>query len=315
MTFKSKRILRPTFTTLANGDDASLVIHELVGAADGPTVGISAAVHGNENTGPQAMLELYRALASLEVRGRLLLMPVANPYAFAGNHRFARLDELDLNRQFPGNPAGTFSQQLAAAITREFLETIDVHIDLHTGTDRPTVDYVYIWNDEALSRSFGSTILYRPTSGREGTVFAGLSTTVTVGQRDIPTTVIELGGGIVDQGPYVARMAAGVLNMLRHLGMIDGAVVPPPPQTVVTGLAGIRPRNGGWLEPLAPPLGEAIAGGAPLARIVSPYTFETIEEMVSPFDRGVMVMSHLTRNLVEAGDYGFLVGDLDGAAN
>jgi predicted deacylase len=110
-------------------------------------------------------------------------------------------------------------------------------------------------------------------------------------------------------------MVAGVLNMLRHLGMIDADVTPPPAQTVVTGLAGVRPRNGGWLEPLAPPLGETIADGAPLARIVSPYTFETIEEMVSPFERGVMVMGHLTRNLVEAGDYGFQVGDLEGATN
>ncbi|UAK25814.1 succinylglutamate desuccinylase/aspartoacylase family protein [Sphingomonas nostoxanthinifaciens] len=289
------------------------MIHELVGAADGPTIGISAAVHGNENTGAQAALELFRALNALELRGRVLLLPVANPYAFAGNHRFARLDELDLNRQFPGNPSGTFSQQLAAAITREFLEQIDVHIDLHTGTDRPTVDYVYIWNDEALSRSFGSRILYRPTTGREGTVFNGLSTTVTVERRNIPTTVIELGGGIVDQGPYVERTVAGVINMLRHLGAIEGGVAPAPAQTVVTSLAGVRPRKGGWLEPLAPPLGEPIAGGAPLARIVSPYTFETIEEIVSPFARGVMVMGHLTRNLVEAGDYGFLVGDLDGA--
>ena len=31
----------------------------------------------------------------------------------------------------------------------------------------------------------------------------------------------------------------------------------------------------------------------------------------SPVDRGVMILSHLTRNLVEPGDYGYMVGDLD----
>ena len=307
---KHARIIRQKFTTLANGEDATVLMHELQGGADGPTIGISAAIHGNENTGSQAVLDLYRRLSGERLRGRILLMPVANPYAFAGNHRYARLDELDLNRQFPGNPAGSFSQQLADAITREFLEKIDVHIDLHTGTDRPTVDYVYIWNDEALSRSFNSSVLYRPTAGLEGTVFGGLTTVVTVQRRNIPAVVIELGGGIVDQTPYVARTVEGVCNMLRHLGAIEGEVTPRPAQTVVRSLAGIRPRRGGWLEPLAPPLGAVLAAGQPLARIVSPYTFETLEEIVSPFERGVMVMGHLTRNLVEAGDYGFLVGDL-----
>ena len=43
---------------------------------------------------------------------------------------------------------------------------------------------------------------------------------------------------------------------------------------------------------------------------MSPYTFETLEEIPTPFDRGIMILSHLSRNLVESGDYGFMVGNL-----
>jgi predicted deacylase len=101
--------------------------------------------------------------------------------------------------------------------------------------------------------------------------------------------------------------------MLRTLGVIEGEPAPPPLQTVVRSIRLVRPGHGGWLETLAPPLGETIEGGAPLGRIVSPYTFEEIELILNPVGRGIMILSHLTRNLVEAGDYGYMVGDLDGA--
>ncbi|KKB13310.1 succinate dehydrogenase [Devosia geojensis] len=312
---KSINQLRPKFTTHADGSDAVLYIHELVGEEDGPTIGISAAIHGNENTGSQAVLELFRILRNLPLKGRILLLPVANPYAFAVNERFSTIDKVDLNRQFPGNPKGTYSQQLAHALTQEYLNVIDVHIDLHSGTDRPTVDYVYIWNDEKLSRAFGSRLLYRPVENKQGTVFGGTTKSVTIDTHNIPVAVIELGGGIVDQGPYVKRTVDGVLNMLKTLGAIPGDPWQNPEQIVVNELAGIRPSQAGWLEPLCPANGEFIKGGELLGRVVSPYTFEVLEEIPTPFENGVMIMQHLTRNLVASGDYGFMVGNLEGATD
>lgn len=309
----STRILRPKFSTHADGSDAALTIHEIVGSGDGPTIGISGAIHGNEPTGTEIILELYRLLQTTPIKGRLLLLPVANPRAYAVNRRFTPIDELNLNREFPGDASGNYTQQLAAAITREFLEKIDVHLDFHSGTDRPTVDYVYIWNDEALSRSFGSTVLYRPEQSREGTTFTGTTKVVTIDRRNIPVVVVELGGGIVEQKPYVERGLSGLLNMLRHLGAIAGDVVAPPKQTVVRAIKTIRPTQGGLLETLAPPLGQRIGRGELLGRVVSPYTFEILEEIPTPYDEGVMILSHLGRNVVEAGDYAYMVGDLAGA--
>jgi predicted deacylase len=306
--------LRPKFSTHADGSDAVLFIHELVGEKEGPTVGISASIHGNENAGSQAVLELYRRIKDMPLNGRILLLPVANPRAFAVNHRFTPLDELNLNREFPGDDRGNYTQQLAFALTRDYFDRIDANIDLHSGTDRPTVDYVYIWSDEGLSRAFGSKILYRPTTGKTGTVYSGTTKTVTIDRRpEMKVTTIELGGGIVDQGPYVERTVEGMLNQLRYLGVLEGEVKPSPKQVVIHELVGIRPKHGGWLEPLSPANGETIKGGQLLGRVVSPYDFELIEEIPTPFENGIMVMQHLTRNLVEAGDYGFMVGNLDGA--
>ena len=305
--------IRHKFTSFADGTDAALTLHRITGGGDGPTVGISAAVHGNENTGSQVVRELFGTLRSAPLAGSILLLPVANPRAFAANKRYTPVDELNLNRHFPGSNDGWFTEHLAAAITGEFLEKIDLHIDLHSGTDRPTVDYVYIMNDERLSRAFGSRVLYRPKPDVGGTVYSGTTKDVTVGRRGIPSVVVELGGGIVDQGPYVRRGVAGVLDILRTAGVLEGDPAPPPEQTVVGGIEIVRPAYGGWLETEAPPLGEPIAGGAVLGRVVSPYTFEELEVIRSPVSRGIMILSHLTRNLVEPGDYGYMVGDLDAA--
>ncbi|RVT85120.1 succinate dehydrogenase [Rhodobacteraceae bacterium CCMM004] len=302
----------PKITTLADGTDAVLHMTDLVGEESGPMVGISASVHGNENCGSQAIVDLFHLLKDMRIKGTIRLVPVVNARAMTVNARFNPIDRLDLNRQFPGDPGGTFSQQLAATFAEEFLGRIDMHIDLHSGTDRPTVDYVYLLNDEGFSRAFGSKVLYRPDEGKQGTKFSGTTKDVTM-PRGVPAAVIELGGGIVDQGPYIERIIAGVLNMLRHKGVIEGDEAARPDQIVVNEIAGIRPRTGGWIEPLSPALGEPVAGGSPLFRVVSPYTFEVLEEVACPFAEGIMIMGHLTRNLVEAGDYGWMVGNLEGA--
>ena len=87
-----------------------------------------------------------------------------DPPAFEANRRNTPIDDLNLNRLFPGDRGGWFSEQLAAAITSEFLTKVDVLIDIHSGGDRPTVDYIYIRNAEELSRAFGSKVLYRADS-------------------------------------------------------------------------------------------------------------------------------------------------------
>jgi predicted deacylase len=306
------RITKP-FSTYADGNPAVLRMVELVGEDRGPLVGIVCGVHGNEISGPQAALELFRFLSNLRLKGRILILPVANMPGFVANRRFTPLDDQNLNREFPGNENGTHTQQMAFAITREFLDVVDVHIDLHSGGHLCAVDYVAIFNNEGLSRSFGSKVLYRPEEGKQGTNFKGMTFAVTADRRNIPTVGIELGGGTVDQGPYVERYVQGVLNMLRHLGLIPGEELGPLKQIVISEIGVVRPKHGGWIETHCPPNGEIVVGGQALGQIVSPYTFEVLEQIYPTFEKSVMLMHHPSRNLVQPGEYGFLLGNMDGA--
>ena len=291
---------------LADGSEFGLHIHEFIGSAgDGPTLGICGLIHGNEVTGAYIACDLARKLGDMSFKGRVLMLPVANPHGFAENERFTTIDRVNLNRVFPGDPTGTFAQRLAYHIVEELFTGLDAFVDLHTGTDRPTVDYTYVLNDEGLSRASGSRFLYRPQDE-----FIGTSTCTTL-EMNILSVVIEIGGGTVDQAPYVERGVDAVLNMMRYLEMLDETLIERPDQTILTDIKLIYPTQGGVLETEAPPLGETVKGGEVLGRVISPYTFEELEVILSPVENGVMILSHLVRNVVQPGDFAYMVGDLD----
>ncbi len=71
---------------------------------------------------------------------------------------------------------------------------------------------------------------------------AGTSISVTR-ERNVPSVVVELGGGDVDQSAYIARGIAGLANILRTVRMLPGEAVLPPPQVVLREIATLRPHG------------------------------------------------------------------------
>ena len=163
-----------------------MTIHTFEGGP-GPTVGVSAAIHGDE----PISVEIVRRLAGfldqpdVELRGTVRLLPVANPLAFESNTRHTLVDHLNLNRLFPGDPDGWLTEQLAAKITISFLMGLDAYIDLHAGGAFPIVDYVYLSNAPELSRAFGSRLLFQPEAPYAGTSASEAEA------KGIPTVTVE----------------------------------------------------------------------------------------------------------------------------
>jgi len=299
------RTYRPIHVaTLASGMDLVLPLHEIIGDQSGPTLGISAGIHGEEAVGVEIVYRFMQTHDPGALRGRLLVLPVANPFSYAAISRHTLIDGGNLNRVFPGNRDGQLTEQLAFAMTEQFLRTLDYYVDLHAGGAYPTVDYVYILNAEPLSRAFGSPLLYRAKE-----MLTGTSVTVTR-ERNVPSVVVELGGGDVEQTSYVARGLQGLANILKTLGMLPGDPTPPPPQVVLQEITTLRPHHGGLLVPEVTELGIEVKGGQVLGRIVSPYSFEELEVLRCPFDRGIMVLTHRTADAVEPGIYAYMVGNL-----
>jgi predicted deacylase len=210
----------------------------------------------------------------------------------------------NLNRVFPGDPGGWLTEQLAAVFVDAFLPGLDALLDLHAGGALPTVDYAYIENDEALSRSLGTRVLYR------GPGYAGTFSAVAV-ERGIRCVVTELGGGLLCDEHYIVQTVAGITNALRHLGMLPGTAAQRADQIVVEHLDVIRPRHGGLLVPSigADQLGEMVPGGTVLGAVYNAQTFEALETIHAPYEQTLMILARGAVTRVEAGDYAYMVAD------
>ncbi len=294
-------------TTMASGHRLTLPLHRLVGDRPGPTLGMLALIHGDEPL-PNAVLRRVIAEVDLsKLQGILLIMPVANPLAYEGQSRHTPIDGINLNRYFPGAPDGYVTEQIAYTLVDKFLPQVQYLIDFHSGGTYPTVDYVYLSKIQpAMSHAFGSNLLYSGP-GYRGT-FSGVAE-----EKNIPTVVVEIGGGSLLDATYIERGVRGAFNVMKHLKMLDGAPDVPAKQTVVKEMAVIHPHLGGVLYPEIPldQLGKIVPSGTLLGRVISPYNFEELEVLKAPFARNHMLLARGTIARVNPGDYAYMCANAD----
>ncbi|MGH2404627.1 MAG: succinylglutamate desuccinylase/aspartoacylase family protein [bacterium] len=316
--------------TLASGAPLRIAVHEIGGARDGPTLGVSALIHGDEITGPEVIRRLLGLIDPARLRGRLRLVPVANPLALQALTRGTPLavEIANLNRVFPADPSLDLPARLAHALQTQFLDEVTHLVDLHAGGTFPIVDYTISLRDVDMALTFGQRVVLQINwlgfiaargqvpgqSQPPGARYAGTLGALAASQGK-PSVVAEIGGGYVRDGDYIEMGVRGVLNVMRYLGMIDGRPERPAEQVVVTEVNTLRPGHGGLLYSQidAQGMGREVTKGTVLGRVVSPYTFETLEELRAPFARNVVVLLRPGITVVNPGDYGYMLGNLETA--
>jgi uncharacterized protein len=303
-------IERIPVATMASGFELGLTIHTYRGG-NGPTAGVSAAIHGDETITTEVVRRVAHHLdtSGEEVRGTIRLLPVANPLAYETRTRNTVLDATNLNRVFPGDPNGWVTEILADRIARHFIPGLEVYVDLHAGGDVPVVDYVYLNNSAGLSRAFRSKLLYHPSQPYQGT-----TATIAIAQGT-PVVTVELGGGLFNEEHYAQRTVDGILNVLRSAGVLGGEANPAPEQILMHDLAVMRPHHGGILVPgvRVPDLGSEVPAGTVLGRIYSPYTFELLETIEAPFARSILVLLRDNLAPIHPGSYMYMIGNAETA--
>jgi predicted deacylase len=234
----------------------------------------------------------------------LVVVPVVNPLAFQSQTRHTPQDMQNMNRVFPGDPDGWLTEQLAARIVSEIIPGLDALLDLHAGGALPTVDYAYIDNDEALSASLGTKVLYR------GPGYPGTFSAVAV-EHGVRCVVTELGGGLLRDEEYIRGTVDGLESALRHLGALPGEPIRRADQITVEHLTILRPHHGGILVPGVgvDTLGSTVPGGTVLGTVYNPQTFEALEEFRAPFERTLMILARGAVTRVEVGDYAYMLAE------
>jgi len=200
----------------------------VVGAAAEAGKGLVAigSTHGNEYEGPVAIKHLLHDLDAHTVTGRLILIPVLNASAFAAGTRDTPDDGMNLNRAFPGDPAGSITRRFAAFINDQVFPHVHVVIDLHAGgrvARFPMVSSFHHVADpeqrrgmEACARGFGVpfVMIYQDQTPGLLTSTAERLGKITIGS--------EFGWGMAVNATGVSMSIQGILTAAAVHGIIAG---------------------------------------------------------------------------------------------
>ncbi|KWV93249.1 succinylglutamate desuccinylase/aspartoacylase family protein [Erythrobacter sp. YT30] len=284
-------------STMATGYSSQLAVRVVHGAKPGPTVFVSAAIHGDEIIGTAIVQRLINQLSAESVAGTLMLVPVANIFGFLNRSRYLP-DRRDLNRSFPGSANGSLAGQLASVFFSQIVERASLGIDIHSAAvHRYNLPQIRIaaGNTELieLAMVFGAPVIIESPL-RDGSLRAVAK------KHRVDMLLMETGEALRFDRLSIETGFAGVMRVLNHLGMIEASE--DLPEVTVPARSNrtqwVRSARGGVMHTVLNS-GDAVRKGDLLA-VVAGLMGEEPEEIVSPID-GVII-GHATLPVVHQGD-------------
>ncbi len=239
---------------LPDGTPVEIPVEIVRGAEDGPVLWLHGCVHGNEYCGTYIIHALMRSLKPETLKGTVVALPVLNLTAFLKNQRMSPFEMFgggDLNRCFPGRADGSVTEQIAYAIYTPLKKYATHLIDFHTAFTPDTRWMLYSapggevsQKAETMARACG----YRDTLPSPSDLLVGSAMT-TAAKDGIPTLIVEAGGiGPAFDMATVEDAAGRLQNVLRALGMLDGAVTEYGPFNYFTTFAWCCATTAGLYE-------------------------------------------------------------------
>jgi len=275
----------------SGGVGARIPVSLIRGTRDGPVLALVTGVHGYEYPGISALQRLRQSIDPQALSGTLILVHIANPPSFYGRTIYTSpADGKNLNRVFPGRTDGTLSERIAHVITTEVIANADFLVDLHAGDGNEALrPYVYmpVTGDaklDAATRGMALAFGLDHIVIDDARVIEGEATKYvdqTALARGIPAITTETGQmGLNDDG-HIALAEHGIRNLMRHLGMLEGA---PPSNPGVVWLKDYRvitsPTNGIFRATVRD--GYAVAEGGLLGELFDPFGAK-IADVRAPF--------------------------------
>ena len=297
---------------LPDGNDLWLPVLAAAGQADGPTLAVLAGVHGDEYEGIRAIPQIFRALDLAQLRGRLIMAPVCNIPAYRTATRSSPIDGLNLARVFPGDARGTVTQRIAHVLTEQVIAPASLLIDLHSAGvaySMPTlVGYPYADTphgraSRAAALAFGCDVMWAHLPDPS----AGGRTISAAEALGIPWIYTEAAGGGRTLPEDVECYRTGVLNVMRHLGMLPGQPMTRPLRCHLLGAgntdAPIRVDTSGYFVSEVDLL-DTVTKGQVLGHVLD-FAGELLETISAHADGRVVMIRGIPA--VHAGDGAFLL--------
>ncbi len=288
-------------TELFEGVPVSTPVLVVNGSYPGPTLCLTAAVHGDELNGIEMVRRVMHDLDPTKVSGAIIGIPIVNVQGFRRGSRYLP-DRRDLNRYFPGNPIGSAAARIADSLFTKVIVLCDALVDLHTGSfERANLPQIRadLRNPDVmtLTEGFGSMVILHSTPAVGTLRYAAT-------RAGIPAVTLEAGGPSQLELNEVKLGVKGIETLINTLGMIKKRRLWGEPEPVYYRSSWVRADNGGIL--LADvSLGSTVRKGDLLGTITDPMN-NARSELRSPYSGRIIGMAR--NQVVMPGFAAFHVG-------
>jgi N-alpha-acetyl-L-2,4-diaminobutyrate deacetylase len=277
---------------------------------EGPTALFTGANHGEEYEGPIALNDLCNRIDMRQIEGRVIIIPAMNYPAFQTATRVSPIDNLNMNRIFPGKPKGTITEVIADYFSTVLLPMADYVLDIHAGGKTlnflPFAAYHELDDKEQQARCEAATRAFAAP------YFVRLIEIDATGMYDTQAEIMgkifvstELGGGGTSSPQTVAIAKRGVHNLLVHAGILKDKPIQADEPMIQLDMqqdnAYVFSQHNGLLEPFVE-LGDSVQKGDLIALIYSTERTGTSPVEYHAACDGIIMGRHYP-SLIKIGDF------------
>ncbi|MCA8837901.1 MAG: succinylglutamate desuccinylase/aspartoacylase family protein [Proteobacteria bacterium] len=215
----SRRQIEIPVAKLFDYTEITIPVEVVRGKEDGPTLFVSAAIHGDEINGVETIKRLLARKKLTRLKGTLIAVPIVNVFGFNNNTRYLP-DRRDLNRCFPGSNTGSLAGQVARKFMDEVVSKCTHGVDLHTATiHRTNLPQIRAClnnpDNKRLALAFGVPVVMdsntKDGSLRQAAVDMGIA-----------MLLYEGGEALRYEEPVIKTALNGILCVMQSIGMIEG---------------------------------------------------------------------------------------------
>lgn len=292
---------------LYTNTELTMPIRVVRGKSTGPTMFVSAAVHGDEINGVEIIRRLLNLKLLKRLKGTLIAVPVVNVFGFLSHSRYLP-DRRDLNRSFPGSEKGSLTGRLAYLFMNEIVSHCTHGIDLHTGsnhrTNLPQIRAVLDHPEtERLAKAFGAPVILN-SDLRDGSIRQA------VADKDIPMLLYEAGEPLRFDEMSIRFGVRGIVSVMRAIKMLPKAKSHHAPEPLMAkSTTWVRAPHSGLLR-VKKSLGARVKKDDLLGRIAHPLGRHEVEVLAT---KSGIIIGQVNLPLVNEGDALFHIASLEAA--
>ena len=277
---------------------------------DGPGAILTGANHGDEYEGPIALHDLANTIDIDKLRGRVIIIPMMNYPAFQAAARVSPIDQLNMNRVFPGQAPGSVTQLIADYFTATLLPMCDYVLDIHSGGK--TLEFLPFAAYHELEDKAQQKACAAATLAFAAPYYLSLIEIDAGGMYDTQAETMgkvfvstELGGGGTTS-PHTAAVAKrGVHNFLVHAGILDTKPLAADTPSIKLDMqqddAYVFSQHNGLLEPCVK-LGDPVKTGDLIARVYNTERTGSAPVEYTATSDGI-IMGRNFPSLIKIGDF------------